>query len=54
MPFGKRRRSTISNRKAKKNLSEAGCHLEEAEAVAATLKWQFINDKIEAEPKAIE
>jgi hypothetical protein len=40
--------------KAKKSLPEARRHLEEAQAVAATLEWQFINDKIAAELTAIE
>ena len=40
--------------KAKRNLLEARRHLQEAQAVAATLKWQFINDKIAAELTAIE
>ena len=40
--------------KAKRNLPEARRHLEEAQAVAATLEWQFINDKIAAELTAIE
>ena len=40
--------------KAKRNLREARRHLEEAQAVAATLEWQFINDKIAAELTAIE
>ena len=40
--------------KAKRNLPEARRHLEEAQDVAATLDWQFINDKIAAELLAIE
>ncbi len=39
--------------KAKRNLPEARRHLEEAQTVAATLEWKFINDKIAAELTAI-
>ena len=39
--------------KAKRNLPQARRHLAEAQVVAKTLEWQFINDKIAAELTAI-
>ena len=39
--------------KAKRNLPEARRHLEEAQTVAAPLKWQFINDRIASELQAL-
>ncbi len=39
--------------KAKRKLPEARRHLEEAQTVAATIEWQFINDKIAAELAAV-
>ena len=40
--------------KAKRNLPEARRSLEEARAVAATVEWKFINDKIAAEIQSLD